>query len=256
MADHRSDGLAREVFRLHESENPPAIRRGARGYTRKHMSVMTSAKVNRSNDRRPLPHDPIPEKDQSWKKTHGESWRKTHGFVLGSQCALSRTSSASLCAMVEKKAETAREALPALVAQLSKQANVPDHALTKQYGQLRVLSGKVSYSDETMKAVAAEVKRLIEANRTQQIQDQMIKAAPSPTKMMQTITRTAPRFHQDSPVQHVSMMSGPLRRWTSAASFSPNAVGSNSWAKILAGLASQKKCLFVHMSSAEDDEKH
>ena len=176
--------------------------------------------------------------------------------MLGSQCALSRTSSASLCAMVQKKAETAREALPALVAQLSKQANVPDHALTKQYGQLRVLSGKVSYSDETMKAVAAEVKRLIEANRTQQIQDQMIKAAPSPTKMMQTITRTAPRFHQDSPVQHVSMMSGPLRRWTSAASFSPNAVGSNSWAKILAGLASQKRCLFVHMSSAEDDEKH
>ena len=157
--------------------------------------------------------------------------------------------------MVEKKAETAREALPTLVAQPSKQANVPDHALTKQYGQLRVLSGKVSYSDETMKAVAAEVKRLIEASRTQRIQDEMIKAAPGPTKMRQTTKRTAPQFQQGSPVQPASMTSGPLKRWTSAASLSPNAVGSNGWARILAGLALRKTCLCVHMSSADDHDE-
>ena len=175
------------------------------------------------------------------------SVQKTHGFVLGSHLL-----GIALCAMVE---ETAREALSFLVAKLIRQANAPDRIFTKQYGEFRVLNGKVLYCDDTKKAVAAEVKRLIEASRTQRIQDEMIKAAPGPTKMRQTTKRTAPQFQQGSPVQPASMTSGPLKRWTSAASLNPNAVGSNGWARILAGLALRKTCLCVHMSSADDHDE-
>ena len=64
MADHRSDGLAREVFRLHESENPPAIRRGARGYTRKHMSVMSDWEGQKMETKK----DSKPAKEHAKKK--------------------------------------------------------------------------------------------------------------------------------------------------------------------------------------------